>query len=154
MQSFLIESLIRRKNGTICEMPPTVESPKGARYHFKPQGDDPRHIAAVADAAHAARFIQIPEGYALVADTQPPAVAATEGNGGGGSGGGASLTTPLAPAGDETPLEQLTDAQLREVFLAEVGRKAGNRAQPETMIAQIEAARQTKAAAALIAATP
>lgn len=50
-------------------------------------------------------------------------------------------TTPSPEPEGAKALANLTDEELRAAFLAEVGRKAGNRAGRDTMIAQIEATR-------------
>ena len=60
-----IESLIKRKNGTIVEL-------DEHRYHFKPSATDPRHLADVKVKAHISRLLAIPEGF-QVADEEAPA---------------------------------------------------------------------------------
>lgn len=60
-----IESLIKRKNGTIVEL-------DEHRYHFKPSATDPRHLADVSVKAHISRLLAIPEGF-QVADEEVPA---------------------------------------------------------------------------------
>lgn len=59
-----IESIIRRKNGTVVTM-------DDHRYHFQPSAADPRHLAEVTEKAHIARFLQIPEGYQVPDDEAP-----------------------------------------------------------------------------------
>lgn len=59
-----IESLIKRKNGTIVEL-------DEHRYHFKPSATDPRHLADVKVKAHISRLLAIPEGF-QVADEELP----------------------------------------------------------------------------------
>ncbi|SEN87204.1 hypothetical protein SAMN04489859_102019 [Paracoccus alcaliphilus] len=51
-----IESIIRRPGGTNITLGAT-------EYHFKPEGPDPRHVAIVADEAHARVLLSIAEGY-------------------------------------------------------------------------------------------
>lgn len=51
-----IESLIRRPQGTKVEL-------DNVQYHFKPEGDDPRHVADVKRDEHIRTFLGIPEGY-------------------------------------------------------------------------------------------
>lgn len=57
-----IESIIRRKKGTVVNM-------QGAVYHFSPDSDG-RHIADVTNREHVAKFLAIPEGYCLVMDEE------------------------------------------------------------------------------------
>lgn len=51
-----IESLIRRQNGTKVELDNVL-------YHFKPEGEDPRHVADVNRDEHIRTFLSITEGY-------------------------------------------------------------------------------------------
>lgn len=51
-----IESLIRRPQGTKVEL-------NNVQYHFKPEGEDPRHVAEVKRDEHIRTFLAIPEGY-------------------------------------------------------------------------------------------
>ncbi|WP_024709830.1 hypothetical protein [Martelella sp. AD-3] len=65
-----IECLIRRPHGSHVTL--------GAMtYHFKPDADDPRHIASVAETAHINTLLRISEGYRPVdaedARAEPPA---------------------------------------------------------------------------------
>ena len=60
----IIESIIRRKNGTVVEL-------DELRYHFKPVGADPRHLAEVTRKEHIARFLSITEGYQVPDDHAP-----------------------------------------------------------------------------------
>ena len=53
-----IECLILRPTGTKVEL----DAPKRT-YHFKPTSDDPRHIAEVGEASHAAMLLRIREAY-------------------------------------------------------------------------------------------
>lgn len=57
----LIESLIKRKDGTKVEM----EGPDRV-YHFKPSENDTRHIADIDVDVHAKMFLRIREGYKAV----------------------------------------------------------------------------------------
>ena len=54
-----IESIIRRENGTIVDL-------DSVRYHFKPSGDDPRHVYDVEKADHVQKFLAIKEGFRLL----------------------------------------------------------------------------------------
>lgn len=56
-----IESLIRRAGGSKV----TLKAPD-REYHFKPDGDDARHIADVDVAHHAKTLLRIKEGYRAV----------------------------------------------------------------------------------------
>lgn len=56
-----IECLIRRAGGSRVPM----EAPK-REYHFKPNGDDQRHVADVDVEHHAKAFLRIKEGYRAV----------------------------------------------------------------------------------------
>lgn len=162
---FLVESTIRRKNGSHPFMPPTDKYPQGKQYHFEPRSnDDPRHLAEVDCIVHLQRFASI-EGFQIVDAPAPltapgPAV----GKEGGEAGGGASLPNPAettpepqtaAPAATD-PAPAVTHAAepdgfpedmdaLRALFEAEVGRQPSHRALRETMITQIEAMRASKA---------
>lgn len=53
-----IECLILRPTGTKVEL----DAPKRT-YHFQPTSDDPRHIAEVGEASHAAMLLRIREAY-------------------------------------------------------------------------------------------
>lgn len=61
-----IQCLLIRQGGTKVEL-------EGSAYHFHP-GNDPagqgRHICFVENKAHAQRFMQIPEAYALADDAE------------------------------------------------------------------------------------
>lgn len=59
----LIESLIKRKGGTVIEL----EAPQAA-YHFKPTETDDRHIADVDVSHHAKTLLRIKEGFRAVDD--------------------------------------------------------------------------------------
>lgn len=53
-----IESIIRRPQGTVVELPnPTIE------YHFLPSATDPRHLAEVSEQSHISMLLRIKEGY-------------------------------------------------------------------------------------------
>lgn len=51
-----IESLIRRPGGTKVDL-------DDVQYHFKPEGEDPRHVADVNRDEHVRSLLRIPEGY-------------------------------------------------------------------------------------------
>ena len=57
----LIESRIRRAHGTRVTL-------DGVEYHFRPSGDDPRHVAEVSNPAHVAAFLRVTEGYLAIAE--------------------------------------------------------------------------------------
>lgn len=59
-----IESLIKRKNGTVVEL-------DEHRYHFKPSATDPRHLAEVTVKAHISRFLSITEGFQVADESIP-----------------------------------------------------------------------------------
>lgn len=63
----LIESIIHRENGTRPTLGDTT-------YHFKPSGNDPRHLAEVTDEDHIQTFLAIKEGY-RIAKVAPKAAA-------------------------------------------------------------------------------
>lgn len=52
-----IECILKREGGTKAEI-------GGVEYHFKPDGNG-AHVADVKDKAHIARFLSMPEGYAV-----------------------------------------------------------------------------------------
>lgn len=68
--SILIESILQRKGGTKVTLDATT-------YHFVPD-DAGRHVAAVSDESHIARFLQIREGFKIAAGgtVSAPVVAA------------------------------------------------------------------------------
>lgn len=51
-----IECIIRRPKGTKVEL-------QGIEYHFKPNGEDVRHIANIENQVHIRQLLRIPEGY-------------------------------------------------------------------------------------------
>lgn len=59
----MIESLIRRANGTLVTL-------GGVKYHFVPDGDG-RHVAEVENEEHMAKFLAVPTGYRLVLGSAP-----------------------------------------------------------------------------------
>ena len=59
-----IESLIKRKNGTVIEL-------DEHRYHFKPTATDPRHLADVTVKAHISRLLSITEGFQVADESIP-----------------------------------------------------------------------------------
>ena len=61
-QDNTIESLIRRKGGTVVEFgTPGLSS--YARYHFKPEAEDGPHLCEVDNDEHYAQFLSIREGF-------------------------------------------------------------------------------------------
>ncbi len=76
----LIESLLKRKNGTTVRF-------GNSTYHFKPD-DKGRHVATVTDESHVKALLAIPEGYALADGSKAPAnTQPTNDNGGQGQSG-------------------------------------------------------------------
>lgn len=61
-QDNTIESLIRRKGGTVVEFG-TPGLPSHARYHFKPEAEDGPHLCEVDNDEHYAQFLSIREGF-------------------------------------------------------------------------------------------
>lgn len=150
-----IEHTIRRQGGTVIDMPPTETSPHGASYHFKPEEDDPRHVASVEDKAHLKRFLGIDTFDVADAEGVKPrgAVAGTDG----GGHGGAAVQTPANPdedkpqqdadAGDrvaDEDLEMLTDEEIADLYEKELGKKPRANAATATLISQIRAKRAEK----------
>lgn len=163
--TMLIKCLLKRDGGSVVTMK------DGATYHFKDDGLG-NHVASVSNADHIQRFMQIPEAYAIFSGTagvgltqaaaaiQAPAsepvvtapiLAAVITGADPVTPDAATETQPephaepqAAPA--DGALESLSDADLRAVFKAEIGRVAPPKAKPETMIAQIEAIRAERGA--------
>lgn len=160
----IIESIIKRKGGSVIPM-------GGMTYHFQPDDND-RHVATVTDADHIARFLQIAEGFRLLGTTAIPAAPASAAPVGVTAAAVTPQASPVSPSeptappepmaqaapateattpgpanAGEKPLDQMTDAELRTVFRAELGRPASPKSKIETMIAQIEAVRAERAAA-------
>lgn len=151
----LIERILSAPGGTVVTF-------KGARYHFKPVEDGGPHIAEVTNPEHIARFMDIPEGYRVhgeAEDDDAPAPRAEGVLGGTGLSDGADTLSggadgadsppggqdpgpdPERPPVPEIPLAEQTDEQLRATFEAVIGRKPHGKASRETLVAQIEAAR-------------
>lgn len=62
-----IESIIRRPQGTVVELPnPTIE------YHFLPSAADPRHLAEVSEQSHISMLLRIKEGYRAAEEVEEP----------------------------------------------------------------------------------
>lgn len=62
-----IESIIRRPQGTVVELPnPTIE------YHFQPSAADPRHLAEVSEQSHISMLLRIKEGYRAAEEVEEP----------------------------------------------------------------------------------
>lgn len=157
--TMLIKCLLRRDGGSVVTMK------DGATYHFKDDGLG-NHVASVTNPDHIQRFMQIPEAYAIfsgavdgvglaqVQPTEAPVVTAPilaaviTGADPVTPDAAAEPTTETAPQtfGEKVALDTLSDADLRAVFKAEIGRIAPPKAKPETMIAQIEAIRAERGA--------
>lgn len=163
----IIESLIKRAGGSKIPM-------GGATYHFAPD-DHGRHVATISDPDHIARFLQISEGFRMLAAVAVPAAAPAAPAAPVGvvaqqpapaqpaqlNGPAEAVTAPSpAPAtpapsvqdrqdaGMTTkPLQEMTDEELRVVFKAEIGRAPSPKSKMETMIAQIEAIRAERGTA-------
>lgn len=91
-----IECILRRKGGTVVEMP-------GKTYHFAPTQDDERHIADVNIDAHVERFLSIREAYRIA---RTPGAEAVE------SDATASLRGTVPPI-DNPPTVTVDAAQLK-----------------------------------------
>lgn len=140
----LIERILSAPGGTVVTF-------KGTRYHFKPVEDGGPHIAEVTNPEHIARFMDIPEGYRVHgeagADDAPADPSQDNDTLSGGTDGADSPPGDQGPGPDpeppepEIPLAEQTDEQLRATFEAVIGRKPHGKASRETLVAQIEAAR-------------
>lgn len=153
----LIEHTIRRNRqgqvGTVITMPPTKANPNGARYHFRPTGTDPRHMAEVKDAAHIKRFLGI-ETFVIaedeaendgVTDDQPSETPSANGQDGASGQQGAGETAPASdPAEGDTagsiPIDQMTDEQLAEKHEALFGKPPRSNASRATIVSKLKAA--------------
>lgn len=141
MQPITVECTIRRKNGSLIEMPPSRMNPNGKNYKFKPADkDDPYspHVADVADGQHLAMLLKVSESFRIVeaADEAP-----ARGTGGGEAGGGAPTADPqTTQAPDDGFPEDIED--VRAMFTAVIGRAPSARAHRDTMIDQIKQAQQ------------
>lgn len=156
-----IECLRRRPNGTVVTIGTET-------YHFKPEeeGKDGPHVAPVTIKAHLARFLDIKEGYRRLPG-EKPVKDDTPAQGNTPSGNDGSTNTNTDPDagnagnqktagsgegngddgtdGNKQPVELtegMDDGILRAIFEKEVGRKPSPKAKPDTMIAQIVAARE------------
>jgi hypothetical protein len=137
-----IERILSPTGGTVVTL-------KGTRYHFKPVEDGGPHIAEVTNPEHIARFLEITEGYRAhgeaedgdaPADPDQDADTLSGGADGADSPPGGQDPDPEPPV-PEIPLAEQTDEQLRATFEAVIGRKPHGKASRETLVAQIEAAR-------------
>lgn len=145
--TLLIQCLLLREGGSKITMK------DGAIYHFADDGLG-NHVASVSNPDHIQCFMQIPEAYRIfspdaVAKLDQPKIAPV------GAGimvsdaamaPSAPAPTDAAPAKSGVELSDLSDAELRDVFRAEVGRNPSHKAGTETMIAQIEAIRAERTA--------
>lgn len=153
----IIESIIKRPDGSKIDFGSAI-------YHFAPD-DAGRHVATVMDANHIARLLAIPEGFRLLGASAAPAPvvapaapvgiiqqpAQTQAPEPTPAPQPAPVQEPVQqPAADTVakPLNQMTDEELRATFKAELGRAAPPKSKTETMIAQIEAMREERKAAA------
>lgn len=160
-----IERILRDHGGTKVTLGATL-------YHFKELWPDGPHVAPVADEDHQTVLLSVPEGYRAydgplpealtmaaapvllppvtppvqqpeppapppATQQQAPALGAISGDkNGDGVVDGSEAAAILAA---------LPEDELRALFESEIGRKAHHNAKPETMIAQIVAAREEAA---------
>jgi hypothetical protein len=121
----LIEHITKRPNGS-------VHSIDGASYHFAPMGQDGAHVAEVENPAHIQRFLSIPTFRMAGAEASPAPVPAP-------------AAPPAVPDEPEpsTPLEEMTDDEIEDIYVEVLSKKPHHKASRETRIAQIrEAAAQ------------
>lgn len=147
--AIIIESKIQRKGGTLVDLDGTI-------YHFTPDAKG-RHVAAVSNPEHIAKFLQIPEGYRMLVAAPVAPVAAEQITQGVVSGqvlGPVDAQVVTVP-GNQAPepvtstadLEVMSLAEVREVFKVELGRNPSPKSIKETLVAQIEAVRAERAKA-------
>lgn len=151
----IIESIIKRPGGSTVTL-------GDIDYRFEPDHQG-RHVAVVENPVHIDRLLSIREGFRLLE-------AAPKGNAPAPVPAGAMQAAPVAPAiqpsepeGDEGrgddadkepegaadgALEDMSLAQVREVFKVELGRNPSPKSIKETLIAQIEAVRAERASTA------
>lgn len=166
-----MKCLLVRKGGTIVDLPQIVDGQeRKVSYHFKDDGQG-NHVAIISDMKHFQLLAAIPEAYevfgfsdvqtdtaigitaadmtAKIADTPIKISAVTIDP--------VAAPAPL-PEADPAPMQTTINAQagidpnmdidqLRALFKQEVGRDPSAKAKPETMIAQIVAVREERAAA-------
>lgn len=145
--SAVIECKVKRPGGSLICMS------DGTEYRFSTDTIG-RHVCVIDNMDHITRFMQIPD-YALL--QLVPSAAAPVAN-----------TAPVAPVLLSEPLPELAEkatgaarteipaadadgnysdeaeAAIRAIFKAELGRVAPPKSKPETMVAQIEAAREAR----------
>lgn len=158
MPKIKIEHTLRRPGGT------EVTMRTGNTYHFKPSETDPRHMADVEDTRDITRFLSVGEdtGTFRMVDAEIDSDTSGGPSGGGGAKGAVpdepernvdtnpvldaeSNETNSEPQTNETvvtDLSELGEDDLRDLFEKEVGRKPSPKAKKETLIAQIEQARE------------
>jgi hypothetical protein len=165
MTAMLIRCLQKRKGGSDIKMN------DGKTVAFRPDENDD-HIAMVADPEHIQRLLSITEGFkihtagnttpaakqkAVIADAVKKIIAEKDISGDDLGDVTTSIveqaaivepdpadpqTTPSDTEGAARPLKDMTEDDLRAVFVAEVGRAPHHKSKTETIIAQIEAIRE------------
>lgn len=146
-----IECKIRRPGGTHVPMPAaggTID------YHFAPLADG-AHVAEVANAEHAARFLSITEGYKRYGAAASPAAASIIARAVETPAVPTAATAATAPAStalqDNAPAEQVAEDDavpltldqmdrptVASVFEIVIGERAHHAAKIETLRARIE----------------
>lgn len=150
--SAVFECKIKRPGGSFVDMG------DGTTYHFSPDYGG-RHVAVIDSMEHITKFMQIPD-YALLnlvpatstaPDTKteqapvmlekPPVTVAPEKD-----EDGTALQDDLPTADSDGNYSEADEAAIRAIFKAELGRVAPPKSKPETMVAQIIAAREARGA--------
>ena len=132
-----IERTLRDPGGTKVPM-------GGVVYHFRPVEPDGPHLAEVENIDHQRVFLSIPEGYRIHGETPEPGQEPADDAPTDADDETQTPADPQAPADPAAPaddLEAMDDETLRAVFKDALGRAAPPKSKPETMIAQIRAAR-------------
>lgn len=130
----------------------TRENIDGINYHFQPD-ELGNHIATVTEPAHIKRFLSITEAYEFFGQASAETAI------------GATLAAPVVEVAaapvvelkEPAPLQTTPNAQagmpenmaedeLRDMFINVIGREPGPRSKPETMLAQIRAKLDERAA--------
>ena len=149
--SAVIECKVKRPGGSLISMS------DGTEYRFSPDTIG-RHVCVIDNMEHITRFMQIPD-YALLqlvpsadapvapAPLHGPAAVLPEqsSDGTGGAEGGSAIDRDEIPAADaDGTYSAEAEATIRTIFKAELGRVAPPKSKPETMVAQIESAREAR----------
>lgn len=128
-----IELKLKRAGGSKIDMG------DGTTYHFKPEDGrhESPHVAEVGDSKHMKRLLSI-EGYEIfdpdsASQPEPEPIEPVPTVDGGNLMDGTT--------GDEIPLDQMTETDLRATYERELGKKPHHRAGMEKLIEDIEAHR-------------